>query len=62
MVSDTDLKKMAAEVQRLRAAAENLSQMGDDFPALARNSIRILASAKMLELNISDCVDLEAEA
>jgi hypothetical protein len=33
--------------------------MGADFPALARNSTRILASIKMLELNVSDIAELD---
>jgi hypothetical protein len=33
--------------------------MGANFPALARNTVRILAGIKMLEINISDIVDLE---
>jgi hypothetical protein len=33
--------------------------MGEDFPALARNIARILASVKMLEINVSDLVDLQ---
>jgi hypothetical protein len=36
-----------------------LNRLGDNFPALARNSVRILASIKMLEINISDLVELD---
>ncbi len=39
-----------------------LTQLNDsakDFPALARNSKRALASVKMLELNISDMISFE---
>jgi hypothetical protein len=32
--------------------------MAESFPALYRNSSRILASIKMLELNISDITNL----
>jgi hypothetical protein len=42
----------------LKKTAKELAQMGDDFPALKRNTARILASIKMLEINISDIVDL----
>ena len=62
MQPDFDLKAMVSEIRRLRSAAEHLNQMGGDFPALARNSRRILASVKMLELNISDYAALEPEA
>ena len=39
-------------------AAEALRDMTGEFPALYRNTRRILASIKMLELNLSDIVDL----
>ena len=38
-----------------KKAAES---MADEFPALSRNLSRILSSLKMLELNISDILDL----
>jgi len=60
MVDDINLKEIDAEIHRMKAAAEKLNAMGDNFPALARNTARILASVKMLELNISDIVALEA--
>ena len=47
------------KVQLIKKAAEELSQLGEDFPAIQKNTLRILASTKMLELNISDVVDLE---
>ncbi len=59
MLLKDDLKNLADEIQRLKSAADNLNQMADDFPALNRNLVRILAGIKMLELNISDVVALE---
>jgi hypothetical protein len=41
----------------LRKTAEELKQSTTDFPALARNTARILASIKMLELNLSDVLE-----
>jgi hypothetical protein len=38
----------------MKKTAEELKLMGEDFPALNRNMSRILASIRMLELNISD--------
>jgi len=32
--------------------------MGDEFPAVKRNAARVLASVKMLEINVSDIVGL----
>ena len=42
----------------MKKTAEELNHIGKDFPAIARNTVRIMASIKMLEINISDLVDL----
>jgi hypothetical protein len=42
------------EVGRIKSAVERLNHMSRHFPAIARNIVRIQASVKMLELNISD--------
>jgi hypothetical protein len=54
-----DLNKIDAKIQLMKKAAEELNQIGENFPALARNTVRILASVKMLEINVSDLVDLD---
>jgi len=53
-----DLDKINANIVLMKKAAEELNQMGKDFPALARNTVRILASLKMLEINVSDIMEL----
>jgi hypothetical protein len=53
-----DLKEIDTKIQAMKTTAEELKQMAESFPALYRNSSRILASIKMLELNISDIADL----
>ena len=58
MMTPNDLKKIDEKIQVMKRTAEELSRMGEDFPALARNSVRILASVKMLEINVSDLVEL----
>ena len=60
MNSQIDFKKINDKIQTMKSVAEELNRMGDNFPALARNSIRILASIKMLELNVSDVVELDS--
>lgn len=60
MSAQDDIKKFDDKIQVLKRTAEELKRMGEDFPALARNSTRILASIKMLELNVSDLVDLNS--
>ena len=60
MSAQDDIKKFDDKIQVLKRTAEELKRMGEDFPALARNSTRILASIKMLELNVSDVVELDS--
>ena len=59
MTQQHDLKEIDEKIQVMKQAAEELNQMGENFPALARNTVRILASIKMLEINVSDLVELE---
>ena len=54
MAGEIDLKELDSKIQSMKKTAEELKTMGNDFPALYRNTSRILASIKMLELNISD--------
>jgi hypothetical protein len=58
MADKIDLKEIDTKIQSMKKTAEELKQMAESFPALYRNSSRILASVKMLELNISDIKDL----
>ena len=58
-MTPNDLKKIDEKIQVMKRTAEELSRMGEDFPALSRNSVRILASVKMLEINVSDLVELD---
>ncbi len=55
-----DLNSINAKIQEIKKAAEELKRAGINFPALSRNADRILASIKMLEINITDCVDLDS--
>jgi hypothetical protein len=58
MPQQIDLKKINAKIQLIKKTAEELKQMGGNFPAINRNTVRILASVKMLEINVSDVVEL----
>lgn len=53
-----DLKDIHAKIQLMIETAVELNHIGDRFPALEKNAARILASLKMLEMNVSDIVDL----
>ncbi len=55
-----DLNTINAKIQEIKKAAEELKHLGNNFPTLSRNADRILASIKMLEINITDCVDLDS--
>ncbi len=59
MECQVDLHAVEDEVRRIKSAVERLDCMGEHFPAIARNAVRIQACVKMLELNISDYVYLE---
>ena len=60
MPSRIDLNAIDAKIQLMKKTAEELNRIGEDFPALARNTVRILASVKMLEINVSDLVELDS--
>jgi hypothetical protein len=46
--------KMAAGIQSIRQEAEVLKRLSEEIQAVERNADRILASVKMLEINVSD--------
>jgi len=52
-----DMERLHLNIQRARQAVEELRRLGEDFPAVARNAERILASHKMLEINVSDIAE-----
>ena len=58
MTQQIDIHAINTKIQLLKKTAQELSHIGKDFPAIARNTVRIMASIKMLEINISDLVDL----
>ena len=58
MDNSIDLEVIDAKIQVIKTAAEELKQLGHKFPAVSRNAHRILASIKMLEINVTDCAKL----
>ena len=58
MDASTDLNELKDQILHLKSSAEALKTTGKDIPAIARNIARILASVKMLELNVVDAADL----
>jgi len=49
-----DLTAVNDKIIKIKQLLSELENQAEQFPALARNSKRALASIKMLELNISD--------
>jgi hypothetical protein len=58
MTAQPDIEKLDDQIQLLKKAALALSEMGDQFPAVKKNAARVLASIKMMEINVSDVVRL----
>ena len=54
-----DMNRLHLNTRSARSAVEEFKRLGEDFPAVARNAERMLASLKMIEISISDVMDLE---
>jgi hypothetical protein len=53
-----EIRKIDTRIKAIKKAAEELKELSAAIPAVDRNTARILASVKMLEINISDVRDL----
>jgi hypothetical protein len=53
-----EIGKLDNRIKTIKKAAEELRELSGGIPAVDRNAVRILASVKMLEINISDVKDL----
>jgi hypothetical protein len=58
MSQEYDIKGMVMKIRALRKNAEGLKEISGGIQAVDRNADRILASVKMLEIDISDVVDI----
>ena len=61
MDKQPDLHSINQKIQVMKQAAEELKLLSDNFPAAEKNTDRILASLKMMEINISDVLHLDEE-
>jgi len=52
------MKKIDTRIKTIKKAAQELKELSGRIPAVDRNTERILASVKMLEINISDVLDV----
>jgi len=48
------IDEMDKKIRLLRSTAEELMAMAGDIEAIKKNLVRLLASTRMLELNVSD--------
>jgi hypothetical protein len=53
-----EIKKLDTRIKAIKKAAQELKKLSGGIQAVDRNADRILASVKMLEINISDLLDL----
>ena len=58
MAEEYNVKEMAEKIEVIKEAATELKNISGGIQAVDRNVDRILASVKMLEINISDIVDI----
>jgi prefoldin subunit 5 len=53
-----EIRKLDTRIKTIKKATLELKQLSGGIQAIDRNAERILASVKMLEINISDVKDL----
>ena len=53
-----ELRKLDTRIKTIKKATLELKQLSGGIQAIDRNAERILASLKMLEINVSDVKDL----
>ncbi len=58
MMTRREIKKLDTRIQAIKKAAQELKKFSEGIQAIDRNAERILASAKMLEINVSDLLGL----
>jgi hypothetical protein len=58
MIESYHVKDMAEKIQAIKEAATELKNISGGIQAVERNVDRILASVKMLEINISDILGI----
>ena len=58
MFQELDLKEIDKRIHLMKKNIEELKELFNGFPALEKNTSRILASISMLEIHLSDLLDL----
>ena len=57
-INNINIKKMARKISSIKKEVNELKTMSGGIQAVDKNIDRILASIKMLEINISDLLDV----
>jgi len=58
VAEEYNVKLIADKIETLKRTATELKEISRGIQAIDRNTDRILASIKMLEINITDAVDI----
>jgi hypothetical protein len=53
-----EIKKLDTRIKAIKKAAQELKKLSGGIQAVDRNADRVLASVKMLEINISDLFEV----
>jgi hypothetical protein len=56
MIKDYRIDEIDKEIHKIRKAAVKIEKLGGNIEAVKKNLVRLRASTKMLELNISDTI------
>ena len=59
LMNRRELKRIDTRIKAIKKAAQELKDLSGGIQAIDRNVSRILASAKMLEINASDLLNLK---
>ena len=58
MAEEYNVKAIADVIISLRQNAEKLKEIAADIPTVQKNADRILANIRMLEISVSDAVEI----
>ena len=61
MSPEVDIERLDRLIQDMKRIAGEAAETGHEIPAVVRNVKRILASIKMLEINVSDVSEILRE-
>ena len=58
-MNQREIRKIDTRIKAIKKAAQELKELSGGIQAVDRNADRVLASVKMLEINISDLLELK---